>query len=62
MILKWLTELGRTLTKKWKIFLKIISLENTITGVRNILEKINNRQYDSEEWISDLEDRVVEIT
>lgn len=24
--------------------------------------KINNRQYDSEEWISDLEDRVVEIT
>ena len=36
-------------------------MENTITEIKNILEGINSRLDDTEEWISELEDRVVEI-
>ena len=37
-------------------------MKNTITEMKNTLEGINSRLNDSKEWISDLEDRVVEIT
>ena len=33
-----------------------------ITEMKNTLEEINSRLNDIEEWISKLEDRVVEIT
>ena len=36
-------------------------MKNTITEMKNTLEGIN-RLCDTEEWISELEDRVVEIT
>ena len=35
---------------------------NTITEIKNTLEGINSRIYETEEWISELEDKMVEIT
>ena len=37
-------------------------MNNTITELKNTLEGINSRITETEEWISDLEDRMVEIT
>ena len=34
----------------------------TLTEMKNTLEGINNRITEAEEWISELEDRMVEIT
>ena len=35
---------------------------NTINEIKNSLEGINSRITEAEEWISDLEDKIVEIT
>ena len=35
---------------------------NTITEIENTLEGINSRIFEAEEWISELEDKMVEIT
>ena len=35
---------------------------NTMTGVKNALERINSRITEAEEWIDELEDTVGEIT
>ena len=35
---------------------------NTITEIKNTLEGINGRISEAEEWISELEDKMVEIT
>ena len=37
-------------------------MNNTITEMKNTLEAINRRITEAEEWISDLEDRMVEFT
>ena len=37
-------------------------MNNTITEMKNTLEGINSRITEEEEWISDLEDRMVEFT
>ncbi len=37
-------------------------MNNTITEMKNILEGINSRITEAEEWMSDLEDRMVEFT
>ena len=37
-------------------------MNNTITEIKNTLEGINSRIMETEEWISELEDRMVEIT
>ena len=37
-------------------------MNNTITEMKNTLEGINNRITEPEEWISELEDKMVEIT
>ena len=37
-------------------------MNNTITEMKNTLERINSRITETEEWISDLEDRMVEFT
>ena len=37
-------------------------MNNTITEMKNTLEGINNRITEAEEWISELEDKMVEIT
>ena len=36
-------------------------MKNTITEMKNTLEGINSRITEAEEWISDLEDRMVEF-
>ena len=37
-------------------------MKNAITEMKNTLEVINSRLNDTEKWISELKDRVVEIT
>ena len=37
-------------------------MNNTINDIQNSLEGVNNRITEAEEWISDLEDKIVEIT
>ena len=37
-------------------------MNNTITEIKNTLEGVNSRITEAEEWISDLEDRMVEFT
>ena len=37
-------------------------MNDTITEMKNTLEGINSRITEAEEWISDLEDKIVEIT
>ena len=37
-------------------------MNNTITEMKNTLEGINSRISEAEEWISDLEDRMVKFT
>ena len=38
------------------------TMKNTINEIKNTLEWINSRITEAEEWISDLEDKIVEIT
>ena len=37
-------------------------MKNTINEIKNTLDGINSRITEAEEWISDLEDKMVEIT
>ena len=37
-------------------------MNNTVTEMKNTLEGINSRITETEKWISDLEDRMVELT
>ena len=37
-------------------------MNKTIYEIKNSLERINSRITEAEEWISDLEDKIVEIT
>ena len=37
-------------------------MNNTINEIKNSLEGINSRITEAEEWISDLEDKIVELT
>ena len=41
---------------------KQTEMNNTITEMKNTLDGINSRITEEEEWISDLEDRMVEFT
>ena len=41
---------------------KQTEMNNTINEMKNTLEGINSRIIEAEEWISDLEDRMVEFT
>ena len=38
------------------------TMKNTINEIKNTLEGINSRITEAEEWISDLEDKIVLIT
>ena len=37
-------------------------MNTTINEIKNSLQGINSRKSEAEEWISDLEDKIVEIT
>ena len=53
----------RIFKRKWKIYFKNESeIKATIDEMKNILEWINSRLCDTEGCISDLEDRIMEIS
>ena len=63
MIVKILQDLGKTMEEMQEMFTKDLEeLENKQTKMNNTLEGINSRMTEAEEWINDLEDRMVEIT
>ena len=41
---------------------KLTGTNSTVTKIKNTLEGINSRVSEAEEWISELEDKMVEIT
>ena len=73
MIVKMIQDLGKRLEAKiekmQEIFNKDLEelknkqteMTNTITEMKTTLEGINSRITEAEEWISDVEDRMVEI-
>ena len=60
MIVKMIQNLGEIMEKMQEIFTK--ELKNKQTEMNNTLEGINSRISEAEEWINDLENRMVEIT
>ena len=63
MIVKMIQDLGKTMEKMQDMFTKDLKqLKNKQTEINNTLEGINSRMTEAEEWISDLEDRMREIT
>ena len=63
MIVKMIQDLGKTMEKMQEMFTKDLKeLEKKQTEMNNTLEGINCRITEAEEWINDLEDRVMEIT
>ena len=70
MIVKMIQNLGNRMEKMQETFNKDLEelkskptvTSNTINEIKNSLEAINSRITEAEEWISDLEDKIVEIT
>ena len=70
MIVRMIQNLGNRIDKMQETFNKGIEelkrnqamRKNTINEVKNSLEGINSRITEAEEWTSDLEDKIVEIT
>ena len=69
MIVKMIQNLGNTMEKIQEMFNKDLEelkskqmMRNTINEIKNSLEGIDSRITEAEEWISDLEDKIVEIT
>ena len=70
MIVKMIQNLGNRMEKIQETFNKELEelkskqtvMNNTISEIKNSLEGINCRITEAEEWISDLEDKVVEKT
>ena len=68
MIVKTIKNLGNKMEKMEESInkdleeLKNKHTNNTITEIKNTLEGINSRISEAEEWISELEDKMVEIT
>ena len=62
MIVKMIQDLGKTMEKMQEMFTKDLKeLENKQTEMNNTLEGINHRITEAEEWVNDLEDRMMEI-
>ena len=70
MIVKMIQNLGNRMEKIQEMFTKDLEelkskqtmMNNTRNENKNSLEGINSRITEAEEWISDLEDEIVEIT
>ena len=74
MIVKMIQDLGKTMEAKIETIQEMLKkdleelknkqteMNNTITEMKTTLEGINRRITEAEEWISDLEDRMVEFT
>ena len=62
MIVKMIQNLGKRMEKMQEMFTKDLGeLKNKQTEMKNSLKGINSRITEAEEWISDLEDKMVEI-
>ena len=68
MTVKMIQNLGNRMEKIQETFNKELeelkskqTMNNTINEMKNSLEGINSRITEAEEWISDLEDKIVEI-
>ena len=70
MIVKMIQNLGNRMQKIKEMYNKDLEelkskqtmMKNTINEIKNSLEGINSRKTEAEERISDLEDKIVEIT
>ena len=72
MIVKMIQDLGKRMEAQTEKIQEMLErarrskeqteMNNTITEMKNTLEGINSRKNEAEEWISELEDRMVEIT
>ena len=70
MIVKMIQNLGKRMQKIQETFNKDLQelkskqtmMNNTINEIKNSLEGIKSRITEAEEWISDLEDKIVEVT
>ena len=63
MIVKMIQDHGKTMEKMQEMFTKDQGeLKNKQIEMNNTLEGINSRITEAEEWINDLEDRMVEVT
>ena len=70
MIVKMIQNLGNRMEKIQETFNKDLeeekskqtAMDNTITEIKNTLEGINSRITEAKEWISELKDKMVEIT
>ena len=70
IIVKMIQNLGNTMEKIQETFDKDLEelkskqtmMNNTINEIKNSVEGFNSRITVAEEWISDLEDKIVEIT
>ena len=70
MIVKMIQNLGNRTDKIQEIFNRDLEelkrtqamMKNKINEIKNTLEGINSRITEAEEWTSDLEDKIVEIT
>ena len=70
MIVKLIQNLGNRMEKTQETFNKELEelkrkqtvMNNTINETKNSLEGIKSRITEAEEWISDLEDKILEIT
>ena len=63
MIVKMIQDLGKTMVKMQEMLTKYLQeLKDKQTEMNNTLEGINSRIVEAEEWINNLEDRMVEIT
>ena len=63
MIVKMIQDLGKTMVKMQEMLTKYLQeLKDKQTEMNNTLDGINSRIVEAEEWINNLEDRMVEIT
>ena len=70
MIIKIIPNLGTGMENRQETFNKYLEeqkskqtmMNNTINGIKNSLQGNNTRITEAEEWINDLEDKIVEIT
>ena len=66
MVVKMIYDLGKRMEAKIENMKEMLSkdleLKNKQTEINGTLEGINSRITEAEEWMSDLEDRMVEIT
>ena len=62
MLVKMIHDLRKRMEEMQEMFTNDLELKNKQIEMNTTLEGINSRITEAEEWTSDLEDRMVEIT